>query len=290
MCPRMWRNTALWTWHRGQSTTSGWRQWRERERVLRLSASSTLCQRTTWPVMASNADRSVPVNVQHWNNCLTLSPSAAVGPESAVCDIINLTNVHLHAEAVSGLSVVYQSTMRTLVLHFSRISSGIAFRIKQKIFPPVPKPVIPDFTRFQAQNQVRDNNIFLQNPICVLVSRINWCVAEDPGKARRGGRADTVSAAAGGQVHHRGCRTDRQGRLLWGHGRRHRGQQHLFEDVRRLRGWASGFYSWDTEELQRSRKDWRGKRDRNADIQEWSGVWCEDRFALKLDSCILLAM
>lgn len=71
MFPRMWRNTALWTWHRGQSTTSAWRQWRERERVLRLSASSTLCQRTTWPVMASNADRSVPVNVQHWNNCLT---------------------------------------------------------------------------------------------------------------------------------------------------------------------------------------------------------------------------
>lgn len=56
---------------------------------------------------------------------------------------------------MAGLSV-YAARTRPA---FSRISSGLAFRIMQKIFPPVPKPVIPDFTRFLAQNQVRDNNL-----------------------------------------------------------------------------------------------------------------------------------
>lgn len=52
-CLLLWRNTAWWTWPQGPSTASAWLQWRQKERVLRLFALSTLRQRT-WRVKTSN--------------------------------------------------------------------------------------------------------------------------------------------------------------------------------------------------------------------------------------------
>lgn len=100
-CPLLWRNTAWWTWCQGQSTTSAWPQWREQERVLRLSALSTLCQRT-WQVITSNvADLYKHTALERPKYLPFSPPSAAVDPGCDVCDVFNLNIVHLHVETVS---------------------------------------------------------------------------------------------------------------------------------------------------------------------------------------------
>lgn len=88
--------------------------------------------------------------------------SAAVGPEWAVCDAFDLNDVHLHAEAVSDPFIELLCARWTCISHTS--PPDLKFRIKQKIFPPVPKPVILDFTHYQAQVRSNYRQFFL--PVC----------------------------------------------------------------------------------------------------------------------------
>lgn len=84
--------------------------------------------------------------------------SAAMGPGSCDCDVFNLYNVHLHAEAVSNPYVRRHRACSSCI--FPSFSSGLSSRIKQKICPPVPTPVIPDFTNYRAHSQVTDSHRF----------------------------------------------------------------------------------------------------------------------------------
>lgn len=148
-CLLLRRNTAWWTWRQGRSTTSAWLQWREKERVPRLSALSTLCQRT-WRVnpqpCLNHLDKHTGLERRfspHFS-----PPSAAVDPGCAVSGVFDLNIVHLHAEAVSD---IWWSPPRTFILHFSSFSPDHVSRIKRKLFPPVPTPVISDFTPSQVR-------------------------------------------------------------------------------------------------------------------------------------------
>lgn len=56
----------------------------------------------------------------------------------------------------------------------SFLLSVVIHRIKDKVFPPVPTPVIPDFTPYQPETQVRH---FYQ--ACVVVKHVwSFCLFE----------------------------------------------------------------------------------------------------------------
>lgn len=123
---------------------------------------------------------SVSVNTQDLNTSfpppqisLFCPSSAAVHPEYAVCDVFNLNIVHLHVEAVSDK--IWQSPLCTFIMHFSSFSSDHVSRIKQKVFPPVPRPVISDFTYYQAPSQVREKHLRLL-PVLVSMSLLATAV------------------------------------------------------------------------------------------------------------------
>lgn len=155
-CPLLWRNTAWRTWRRRQSTTSVWRQWREQERGLGLSALSTLCQRTWWVIkhVWSTYKHAGPEHLS------PLPPSAAVDPECAVCDVFNLNTVHLHVEAVSDGFGKLQCARSSCIFQIS--PSFMCPESNKKSFRPCRRPsfqispIVRGQVRWETNRQVND--------------------------------------------------------------------------------------------------------------------------------------